>query len=392
MKWLIAKEWYVVAAVMLVVLVAAFGLPRLVSSLRAKVAIAAFHAEIAKNPPSFPGQIDAYHQLLQAVGPSEAQDILLSSMPNDSRTHMIQHEAGKYLYESEGLAGIGNCKNYFAGGCYHGFISAVIAQRGVADVKNIEGACERALSSDQQMQCAHGVGHGLLAEVAGYANLPQALDLCQQIFAGNDKKAVNCYDGVFMENNFGAFDVPPPGRWYKASDPMYPCKIPSVLDKPGAHDYCWGMQSQLTLHTDAYPQFGGDIKKVETYCESFSTGNDRGFCFEGIARQIQLTNGNNIAGMRSMCAQMSSGNVSQCIWSAAEAAYIYGDHSSDVLMICESETGTQKDTCYATLEQGIAISYSLTSNRITACEKDLPEAAYQKSCAAWMQSPAAADY
>jgi|GEM_PF-1261364 hypothetical protein len=386
MKVRTGKKFYLAVAI-IIIIAAALSIPKIISSLRSEAAIAAWHTEITTATPNFPNQIEAYHRLLQAVGPSEGQDILLSTMPNDSRTHMIQHEAGKYLYETQGLSGIGFCKNYFAGGCYHGFISAVIADRGIADVKNIVSACEQALSSDQQMQCAHGVGHGLLAEVVGYANLPKALDLCQQIFSNDHKKAVNCYDGVFMENNFGAFNVPPPGRFYNVSDPMYPCNIPSVLDKPGAHDYCWGMQSQLTLHKDAYPQFSGDIKKVEAYCQGFPAGSDKQYCFEGIARQIQLVNGDDFAKIRAMCAQLNAADAPQCVWSAAEAAYIYGDHSSAVLDVCESEMRTQKSACYDTLNQGIAISYSLTQNRVAACEKDIPEAAYQKSCAAWMQSP-----
>jgi hypothetical protein len=337
---------------------------------------------------SFPGQIDAYRTLMRGVGAAHAQDILLKSFPDNSRTHMLDHETGKFLFDTQGYAGIGECKIYFAGGCFHGFISEVIAQRGLGDINAIVAGCKAALSQDQVEQCAHGVGHGLLEDIAGYEHLPEALSLCQSIFEGNHKSTVNCYDGVFMENNFGAFSVPPPGRWYKADDPMYPCNEPDVLDKPGAHEYCWGMQSQLTLHAEAYPFLGGDVAKVGAYCDSFS-GNDRALCFEGLARQLQLTYSGDTQKIHSQCAKLDADESIMCDAHAAEAAYIYGDRSATTTSTCIDVIEPLKSSCYEALYQGFAIAFSATSTRLTACDRDVPEEAFKVRCAQWMQSDAA---
>ena len=348
-------------------------------------------AEAVASKSSFSDQILAYQNLMKAVGASRAQEILVATFPDNSRTHMMDHQTGKFLYDTEGFTGIGDCKTYFAGGCYHGFISAAIADRGLSDFKEIVTNCKNDLSQEQVMQCAHGVGHGLLADVAGYTKLPDALALCQSLFTGDQKSTVNCYDGIFMENNFGEFSVPPSDRWYKASDPMYPCEISAVLDKPGAHTYCWGMQSQLTLHADAYPQFAGDVKKVGAYCNTL-VGDDTFICFEGLARQLQLSYSTDPARIQSECAKLGGSETVMCVAQAAEAAYIYGNHSAETLGVCTNETGADKDNCYEALYEGFAISYSATSTRLTACTRDLPEDTYKEKCTAWMNSPAALDF
>jgi hypothetical protein len=344
---------------------------------------ARFDAYAATNP-SFPDIIIAYRALMKNVGAPRAQDILVQIFPDNSRTHMIDHETGAFLYKTEGLSGIAQCKTYFAGGCYHGFISAVVAERGLGALAEIMGDCTSALSANQTLQCAHGVGHAMLADVAGYTQLPQALTLCQQAFAGDYKRTVNCYDGVFMENNFGAFSVPPPDRWYKASDPMYPCNIPEVLDKPGAHEYCWGMQSQATLRADAYPELEGDIVKVGAYCHSLSA-DDADICLEGLARQIQLQYGSDPAAIHQKCALLG-GDAIVCDAHAAEATYIYGPQTAGALSVCMNVPAAQKNACYQPLFEGIAISFSATTTRLNACARDIPEDAYKIKCAAWINS------
>jgi hypothetical protein len=149
------------------------------------------------------------------------------------------------------------------------------------------------------------------------------------------------------------------------------------------------MQSQLTLHAEAYPFLGGDVAKVGAYCETFS-GNDRALCFEGLARQLQLAYSGDTQKIHSECAKLSSDDErTMCGAQAAEAAYIYGDRSATTTSACVDIAEPLKSSCYEALYQGFAIAFSATSTRLAACDRDVPEQEFKTRCAEWMQSGAA---
>ena len=335
----------------------------------------------------FSEDVMLYRKLLNDVGAAQAQEVISRLLPNDSKSHMLNHETGRFLYEHGGINGVQQCKTYFADSCYHGFISAVLLDRGLIETNKILAACKMGVQRDQQMQCAHGIGHGFLENV-GYDKLPKALDLCAQTFAQDKKSAENCYDGVFMENDFGEFNRAPADRWYRSDDPMYPCNILAVLDKPGAHDYCWFMQSQATLRIDQYPHLKGDPVLVAMYCDTLKDAHDHSSCFMGLARQIQVDNRNNKDAIQTVCATLGKKHANQCMWDAAEAAYIYGERDSGIFHVCEIEKGSEASGCYDTLFEAIGISYSEDNERITACN-DIPNMKYRASCKTWVKSPAA---
>lgn len=354
-------------------------------SIRAHIS-ADFVALATAEKASFKEVLAAYRALLAAGGATVAQDVLVNNLPNDSRTHMINHETGFFLYEQFGVTGITQCTLSFAGGCFHGFVEAHIAKEGIVGIDTVVQSCRDATITEQEMQCPHGVGHAMLI-AAGYPNLPRALDLCLGAFKDDYKSRMHCYDGVFMENGFGPFSVPPADRWYKPDDVMYPCNEPEILAHEGAHAYCWGMQSQATMRADAYPYLGGDVGRIGAYCASLSnkTG-DQKLCFEGLSRQLQLRFPEDPGRRAALCAQLPAGEQRPCEWRAFEAAYIYGSREPEVLQMCAHATPEEAPVCHHIFFEGIAISYSQQEARETACATLGEESA---ACIAWMRSPEA---
>src|SRR3989344_3237697 len=109
-----------------------------------------------------------------------------------SDAHSLAHIVGAILYDREGIAGLSNCTNDFAFGCYHGFAGGVIEKRGITGVGEFTEACKR---QEDVTDCEHGIGHGLLAYL-GSDELIDALELCPQVPSGT---VGGCYNGVFME-------------------------------------------------------------------------------------------------------------------------------------------------------------------------------------------------
>ena len=315
----------------------------------------------------FQVQLRLYTELLTKVGATKAQDALASVIPPTTRSHAISHEAGYYLYETKGLEGIGECKNYFNGGCVHGLLERYIADHGISDLTDIIKVCLNARTLHEARECPHGAGHGFLL-IAGYANLPQAVRQCESSFKGDALATSDCFDGVFMENNFGPFNAPPSDRWYKPDDPQYPCDDSRISADKAAHDSCWFMQSQATLGKIMYPRFDGDVSKVATYCAAISSRDDQTMCYLGLSRQIQSRAGKNPLEIESQCALLGADRKEQCMADAAESAYSFGDENSGIALCLA--TSHLKEYCFVRLfDRVVTTSYSTLTDQRAACTR-----------------------
>ena len=110
----------------------------------------------------------------------------------------------------------------------------------------------------------------------------------------------------------------------------------------------------------------------------------------GLARQIQLLNDNDKGKIREQCALLPSQRAAQCVWDAAQAAYIYGERASSIFSECDSAAKNKDaEDCYRTLFGAIGISYSSDEDRLRACAT-IPKKTRQDECALWVKSPEAA--
>lgn len=264
--------------------------------------------------PKLKNQIALYQQLIESVGPVQAQEYLKKSgLPFDGQSHLLNHEVGDWLYDRYGAEGLKYCKDYFLSSCYHGFIITAISRGGISKLDEVIQHC-RKQGPTVAIQCKHAMGHGFLAWT-GYKNLPNALDLC-----GLD---YNCQDGVFMENLWAVHDngQPSPDRWLNDADPMYPCNAVEVKDK--YRQACWSNQPARL-----YQLWRGDVTAVGKICEQITVPSWQQTCFDGLARQIHPETHGDINKVFSMCEQMPQAWVNRCLVSIVKSAYSVGDRKS----------------------------------------------------------------
>jgi hypothetical protein len=331
--------------------------------------------------------IARYSHLLDQVGAEKAQEALMAAVPEGGvKVHLINHQSGKFLYRTKGPAGIAGCKPYIVGSCYHGFMIAMTADRGLSIIPELVATCKKHLEHQNTRDCAHGVGHTLLID-AGYDNLSKALASCRTYFHDDAADLGFCYTGVFMQNSFGTTsEAGQSGHLFERNDPMYPCNTPEVARDRLAHRRCWIIQSLTLLSREVYPRIGGDIKKAGAYCESLTDTQDRTICFRSIGAQIEVRSNDDLPTMRARCMLLGHGQEKQCVWYGAVYAYQYGNN-----LIPQEACGSEHDqgdraTCYQKIYKAITLRYSGLSERVTACN-DATTAAYRTACITWMNDP-----
>lgn len=184
--------------------------------------------------------------------------------------HVAAHAFGRALYEAGGTEALAVCDTEFEYGCYHGFLSAAIAEGGEDRVRELDRVCvdEFGILGGG---CLHGIGHGVL-EYTGYERLTEALELCERATT-QPVPLLGCTSGVFMEY-FSPLVESPDGqlistaRKIDRADPYTPCP-----DVPAAY------------RAVCYYQLGQQLWELDpTYARLCSdlTGEDRTYCFMGI--------------------------------------------------------------------------------------------------------------
>ncbi|MBV9109827.1 MAG: hypothetical protein JO306_10510, partial [Gemmatimonadetes bacterium] len=119
--------------------------------------------------------------------------------------HIYAHGIGIAAYRTADSVGqtFSRCTADFQSGCYHGVIQAYFADRRGGDAgvtpQKLNALCLPYRSAEGrwlQFQCAHGIGHGLMAVESH--DLLRALDSCDLLADSFEKQA--CWGGAFMEN------------------------------------------------------------------------------------------------------------------------------------------------------------------------------------------------
>lgn len=286
-------------------------------------------------------QVEIYEQLIERVGIEKAQEELyLSGLPFDGQTHLLNHTSGDWLYERYGNSGIIYCKDYFLSSCYHGFIIHVIGNEGMGGLNKVMEACWEK-GSPTATQCAHAIGHGILANL-GYKHLPQALEDCDKVSQTSPNFPLyNCHDGAFMENVWAVHEgKPSPDQWISQSDYFYPCNSPKINEK--YKNACWSNQPSRM-----YIMFGGDLKRVGGVCFELKDSQHKTTCFDALARQIHPLTSGSVDKTFSMCSLMPSQEwIDKCIASIAKAAFSVGDRTTPFEICTKAEN---RNLCYTTL-------------------------------------------
>ncbi len=309
---------------------------------------------------------ELYKKLIERVGPVEAQEELYNSgIPFDGQSHLVNHTVGDWLYTKYPNDGLKFCKDYFLSSCYHGFLIRFIAAKGIDELDSVMQGCFK-VGVTTATQCAHGIGHGLLAW-EGYKNLPQALEDCDKVEKLSANFPIfNCYDGVFMENNWAVHNdgTPSPDRWVKDDDPTYPCYDARIKEK--YRRGCWSNQPQVM-----YKLFQGDVSRVAKECKEIKAVQYQDTCFDSLARQINPAAEGDPERVFILCDKMPEGWKNQCIYSNVSAFFSVGDRELP-FVLCEMIPENAEAACYDVLQQRLSSYVQDFKEKIKYCEK-IPE-------------------
>lgn len=175
--------------------------------------------------PALSGERAYWTKRIKDVGAEAAFRELKNKYINDShgRRHTMTHLFGEILFNTQGVSGVTMCDNSNEFGCFHGFFTTAVRQKGESIIHELDQAClDKYGITDHG--CQHGIGHGIL-EYYGSNRLVEALDLCSGLTWKGD--IGGCGGGVFMEYNMptliGKDEVETGLRPMKDGQPYEPC-------------------------------------------------------------------------------------------------------------------------------------------------------------------------
>ena len=152
----------------------------------------------------------ALYSVIEPAGVGKAmaalERILVRAPRLSADAHGLAHGMGIAAYRSPETLGrtFASCPPTQASGCYHGVIQgyflALKRDAGAVTPEVLNAVCEQHRGSGPLFfQCAHGMGHGVMALEAHH--LPRALARCDEVRDRYVRE--NCYGGAFMENIVG---------------------------------------------------------------------------------------------------------------------------------------------------------------------------------------------
>jgi hypothetical protein len=281
----------------------------------------------------------ATRRLAERVGVEEALEILEhSSLPHTGEGHLAVHQIGFYAYQTFGPQAILKCKDYFLYACYHGAIIEAASDKGLTTVGKMADLCKE--SASRYFQCAHAVGHAVLA-MWNY-DLPAALADCDKLFAKETRfpeAQSSCHNGVFMENLFGVHDwgkgTTALKRKWLSEDPYYPCNAVAEKYQKG----CW-----LNQASRIYTLEKGNIAKTRERCERAGMAQYTEWCMDNLARQIHPSTAGSVDKVFALCDQVGPRWKQQCVWVNAGSYASVGDPATG-RAICERLETPEREKC-----------------------------------------------
>lgn len=318
-------------------------------------------------------RLSAARRLAERVGVEEALEIVEhSSLPHTGEGHLAVHQIGFYAYRQHGPTAILKCKDYFLYACYHGVIIEAASDEGLATIAQMADLCKA--SANRYFQCAHAVGHSILA-MWNY-DLPEALKDCDKLFEKETafpEALSSCHNGAFMENLFGVHDwgtANQPKRDWLSDDPYFPCTAFEEKYQKG----CW-----LNQAARIYALQNGDIAKTKDLCEKVGNSQYTLWCIDNLARQIHpLTNGQ-LTKVLELCQQMGGYWYEKCVVVNAGSYYSVGDPPTAIALCTQRLSPPAKNDCYLTVTSQLVSDINLAAaQKENYCRTMEP--GYHESC------------
>ena len=210
--------------------------------------------------------------------------------------HSLAHFIGELIYNKSGISGFLTCDTEFNYGCYHGFFSAVLGDKGLPVLKDLNKSCEDKYGT-LSSPCKHGIGHGLLSYF-GRNKLSEALSYCHQTNQQDPRNG--CSAGVFMEYNISTHFAASNGvndiRALNTDNPHEPCNTTV------AKEFRQSCYFEIGLWWREV--YTGDFTKIGRLCQEISVPEERDACFVGLGIVIAPTTNYNAGEVIALCKKM----------------------------------------------------------------------------------------
>jgi hypothetical protein len=375
--------------------------------------------------------------LIDQAGIGRTMEVLdtLVNVDSDVRfnAHALAHGLGIAAYRTpETLATtFAACPPTQMSGCYHGVVQgyflSLAAQGHTPGRAELDVMCEpHRASTFLFFQCAHGVGHGLMAVHDNH--VPMALEACD--LASDDFIRQSCYGGVFMENivrishphhtaeghagtqghaagagdhaahgapqqapadehaGHGGHAAAPQqadahaghgamqhGEWrpLDRSDPLYPCN--AVAEK--YQWSCYTMQSSAILYFN-----GGDVQATARACEGAPAAYVS-TCFESLGRDITALASQDHGRSLELCrrtAGLAGGRGELwCQLGVVQNLVNLAADPDEGMRFCRAVPGADgKGECYRVVGETIATLVAGSAQRGQSCQRAEPD--YVAAC------------
>lgn len=344
--------------------------------------------------------------LLEQAGVAKSMEVLdtLATDPDIlPLAHPLAHGLGISAYRGPRTvaATFAACPSSQMSGCQHGVIQGYFLdmQRQGREIgkAELDALCAPHQASPfVYHQCAHGMGHGLMAVHANH--LPSALAACDQ--PGDPSVRESCYGGAFMENivNFthphhtagGHVDTQAggghahgadahaghgapatehgPWKALDPADPLYPC---NVVDE--RHQYaCYANQTSAILFFN-----GGRVEPAVRACEQ-APFDHVATCFMSLGRDITAYAARDHGRTIEMCGRVGDAiegrAATWCALGALATLISQAADPQDGIRFCRALPGADaKRDCYRMVGEAVSRMVTGTQARGRQCQTAEPE-------------------
>lgn len=371
--------------------------------------------------------------LISAIRPAGVDRVMAALLVISQRDedverdgHVFAHGIGIAAYTTPETVSdaFGRCTTDFQSGCYHGVIQAFFSDarsgEGVTAAK-LNGLCDDYRSAEKRwldFQCAHGMGHGLMAVNAH--DLLKALDACDLLTETFERQG--CWGGAFMENvvnathphhtettqtasaedagghgGHGASPAAPAekghegghggdhggghasagghdhgaAQTFKALDPaepLYPCTIV----KEHHRKQCYLMQTSAVLWHNK-----GDFADAARQCQR-APEDMRQTCFQSLGRDANSYGGGEPRRAIAYCTAAPDEVEPYCMVGVVKNIVDVTAEPDDGLEFCKLVPANSKPACYHAVGQQIGLLRAAAAGRERECGR--AESGYVTEC------------
>ncbi|MDQ4080955.1 MAG: hypothetical protein M3125_09370 [Gemmatimonadota bacterium] len=306
--------------------------------------------------------------------------------------HTLAHGLGRFaVAQREGDPAVyADCLEIFQAGCHHGVMEAYFASPRAASAEavtpsSLDTLC-RAITRVGAarlvgLECAHGMGHGLLARYHG--DVRSALGACDLLTRPDARR--ECHDGVFMENAIRGTASPDVrvgddavqagdsahqhelAPLVKRGDLAFPC---STMDER-YRSACWTYQPIIIAEGAR-----GDVDVLVRTCDG-APAEFIDECYRGVGKQGSgwWENQERVA---QLCERVFAARLGACVAGAVES---YLDEMWTVdraISFCGVVSTSAKRGCYEVI--GMRLALMRTDPTVVAQECARSEPAYVAAC------------